>query len=144
MDEIPADTVRRAVHDRLDYLDKPATDGDLRPRAAPAGTGITRPASAWRSLPDAHRPDQHGRCRQCSGRLRPRPRTVRTTAHRHPIAADGSPAHRTGRYATAAGRSTVAGPEASRPGDMPRPECGVPPVQPAVNRRVIETTPLKG
>ncbi|GAA3838496.1 hypothetical protein GCM10022243_01220 [Saccharothrix violaceirubra] len=42
-----------AVHDHLDYLDKLATDGDLRSRAAPAGTEITRLTSAWRSLLDA-------------------------------------------------------------------------------------------
>ena len=54
MDEILAATFRRAVHDRLDYLDVLATDGDLRSRAALANTEITRLTSAWRSLLRAH------------------------------------------------------------------------------------------
>lgn len=110
MDEILAATFRRAVHDRLDYLDKLATDGDLRSRAALSSTEITRLTSAWRSLLAAHQPDEHGRCPQCSGWLRPRahPCTVWTTAHQHLIAADGPPAAENGRHARAAGRLTVA------------------------------------
>ena len=67
MDEILASTLRDAVHDRLDYLDKLATEADLRSRAALANTEIIRLTSAWRTLLAAHEPDEHGRCPQCSG-----------------------------------------------------------------------------
>jgi hypothetical protein len=109
MDEILAATFRRAVHDRLDYLDALATDGDLRSRAALANTEITRLTSAWRSLLSAHQSDEHGRCPQCSGWLRPRahPCTVWATAHQHLIAADGPLAVENGRHTRAAGRLTV-------------------------------------
>lgn len=91
MDEILAATFRRTVYDRLDYLDKLATDGDLRSRAALATTEITRLTTAWRSLLSVHLPDERGCCRQCSGWLRRQahPCTVWATAHQHLIAADG-------------------------------------------------------
>lgn len=110
MDEILAATFHRAVHDRLDYLDTLATDGDLRSCAALANTEITRLTSAWRSLLRAHQADEHDRCPQCSGWLRPRahPCSVWTTAHQHLIAADGPPPANSGRHTRAAGRLTVA------------------------------------
>lgn len=110
MDEILAATLRRAVHGRLDYLDKLATDSDLRSRAALADTEIVRLTSAWRTLLAAHQPDERGRCPECSGWRRPRkhPCTVWATAHQHLIAADGPPAVETGRHGPAAGRPTVA------------------------------------
>ncbi|CRK59314.1 hypothetical protein [Alloactinosynnema sp. L-07] len=115
MDEFLADALRRAVHDRLDYLDKLATDADLRSRAALADTEIVRLTAAWRTLLDAHRPDHQGRYPECSGWRRPRPHpcSVWTTAHQHLIAADGPPVHRTGKHAAVAGRSTAAMLEAS-------------------------------
>ncbi|MDQ3577086.1 MAG: hypothetical protein M3443_05695 [Actinomycetota bacterium] len=59
------------MHDRQEYLDKLAADGDLRSRAALSSTEVTRLTSAWRSLLTAHQPDEHGRCPQCSGWFRP-------------------------------------------------------------------------
>lgn len=92
MDEILASTLRRAVRDQLDYLDKLATDADLTRRAALVDTEVIRLTSAWRTLLAVHEPE-HGRCPQCSGWLRPRkhPCMVWTTAHQHLIAADGPP-----------------------------------------------------
>jgi hypothetical protein len=110
MDEILASTLSDAVHDRLDYLDKLAAEGDPPCRAALAGTEIARLTSGWRTLLAEHEPDEHGRCPQCSGLLRPRrhPCTVWTTAHQHLITEDGPPTATTGRHARAAGRRTVA------------------------------------
>ncbi len=110
MDEILAATLCRAVHGRLDYLDKLAIDADLRSRAALADTEIVRLTAAWRTLPAAHQPDERGRCPECSGWCRPRrhPCSVWTIAHQHLIAADGYPAARTGRHAAAAGPGAVA------------------------------------
>ncbi|MFD9701354.1 hypothetical protein [Lentzea sp. NPDC059081] len=107
MDEHLAATLTTAVHERVDYLDHLAADEPSR--AALAETEITRLTSAWRVLLELHAPDGHGRCPHCSTWRRPRrPCTVWTTAHQHLNCADGSPAHRAGRHASAAGRSTVA------------------------------------
>lgn len=110
MDENLAATLKTAVRERLDYLDHLAIDGDEPSRAALAETEITRLTSAWRVLLDLHSPNEHGRCPHCSSwrRARQHPCTVWTTAHQHLISADGPSAHRTGRHASAAGRSTVA------------------------------------
>ncbi|WP_410673193.1 hypothetical protein [Amycolatopsis sp. cmx-4-68] len=115
MDEVLAGTLCRAVHQRLDYLDKLATGADLVSRAALADTEIVRLTSAWRTLLAAHQPDARGRCPECSGWRRPRrhPCSVWRIAHQHLIAADGSPADRAGRHAAATGRPAVVTLEAS-------------------------------
>lgn len=94
MDEYLASTLKTAVIDRLDYLDRLVTDADELSRAALAETEMARLTQAWRDLLDQHAPDAHGRCPQCSGWRHPRrhPCTVWTTAHQHLIAADGPPA----------------------------------------------------
>ncbi len=108
MDEVLAGTLCRAVHQRLDYLDKLATGADLVSRAALADTEIVRLTSAWRAMLATHQPDEHGRCPECSGWRRPRrhPCSVWRIAHQHLIAADGPSADRGGRHAAATGRST--------------------------------------
>ncbi|UJW32460.1 hypothetical protein L3Q67_01335 [Saccharothrix sp. AJ9571] len=115
MDEILALTLRSAVHDRLDYLDKLATGADRESRAALADTEIVRLTSAWRTVLDAHQPDERGRCPECSSRRRPRrhPCSVWTIAHQHLIGADSPPANRISRYAAVTGRSRIATLEAS-------------------------------
>lgn len=109
MDENLAATLTTAVHERLDYLDHLAVDGDEQSRAALAETEILRLTTAWRALLDLHAPDERGRCPQCSGWRRPRrhPCTVWITAHQL-VAADGPSAAEPGRHASAAGRLTVA------------------------------------
>lgn len=113
MDEILAVTLSRAVHDRLDYLDKLAAGSDLRSRAALADTEIVRLTSAWRTLLAAHQPDERGRCPQCSGwrRRRRHPCSVWTVAYQHLIAADGPPADRTSRHTAAARQPPVPTPQ---------------------------------
>lgn len=109
MDEILADALSRAVHGRLDYLDKLAAGSDLESRAALADTEIGRLTSSWRILLAAHQPDARGRCPECSGWRRPRrhPCSVWTTAHQHLIAAEGPPASSTGRHGAATDLSTA-------------------------------------
>lgn len=110
MDEVLTSTLCRALHDRLNYLDTLATEGDLRSRAALSSTEITRLTAGWRTLLLTHQPNDKGRCPQCSGWLRPRrhPCTVWTTAHQHLLTADDQPPASTGRHGPAAGRRTVA------------------------------------
>jgi hypothetical protein len=83
MDETLTTLLCDAVVDRLNYLDKLASEGDMRSRAALADTEIMKLTLAWRTVLDAHRPDRRGRCPQCSGWRRPRrhPCSVWATAH---------------------------------------------------------------
>ncbi|MGQ0841495.1 hypothetical protein [Actinokineospora sp.] len=80
-------------------------------RAALADTEIIRLTLAWRTLLAEHRPNEHGRCPQCSGWLRPRqhPCSVWTTAHQHLITAEATTTQVTRRHAPSAGRPSVAG-----------------------------------
>ncbi|UJW28778.1 hypothetical protein L3Q67_26320 [Saccharothrix sp. AJ9571] len=110
MDEILAGTMCDAVYARLDYLDRLVADGDEPSRAALANTEIPRLTTGWRDLLDAHRPDEHGRCPQCSRWRRPRrhPCSVWTTAHRHLITDDGPRGALSGKHAAATGQPTKA------------------------------------
>lgn len=109
MDECLASTLDTAVLDRLDYLDRLVAKSDEPSRASLAKTEITRLADAWRALLNLHAPNEHGRCSECSGWLRPRrhPCTVWSTAHQHLIAAAGSLAAGAGRHAAATGGATA-------------------------------------
>ncbi|MFL6125933.1 hypothetical protein [Actinophytocola sp.] len=93
MDKYPAPTLAKVVIERLDYLDRLATEGDTPSLASLAETEIARLTEAWRALLELHAPDGHGRCPECSGWRRPRrhPCTVWTTATTILIATDGSP-----------------------------------------------------
>lgn len=110
MDEYLASTLNTAVVERLDYLDRLVTEGDVPSRAALAETEVARLTEAWRALLELHAPDEHSRCPECSGWRRPRrhPCTVWTIAHQHLIAADGSPAAQAGRHRLLPDDPTVA------------------------------------
>ncbi|MDQ3276292.1 MAG: hypothetical protein M3Q39_15035 [Actinomycetota bacterium] len=104
MDEVLASTLHDAVYQRLDYLDRLVTEADLPSRAALADTEVARMTAAWRVLLAQHKPNEHGRCPQCSGWRRPRkfPCSVWTTAHEHLISVDRAAPSGPGRPATAA------------------------------------------
>jgi hypothetical protein len=90
VNEVMAGTVRDAVHQRLDYIDRLATTGDTRSLAMLASSEIVRLTGAWRVVLNKHAPDEHNRCRACSGWRRPAryPCAVWTTALSHLLADD--------------------------------------------------------
>lgn len=110
MDEILAATFSHAVYGRLDYLDTLVDKADERSLSALANTEITRLTDTLRDMLAQHRPDESGRCRQCSGwfRHRAHPCSVWTVAHEHLVAAGGASSVGTGRHTPADGRPSVA------------------------------------
>jgi hypothetical protein len=111
MDEILASALREAVLNRLDYLDKLVTEGDLPSRAALADTEISRLTGAWRALLAQHEPDERRRCPQCwSGwrRRRASPCSVWVSVHEQLIKPDASTNSAWGRHAAAPGRHSIA------------------------------------
>jgi hypothetical protein len=88
MDKYPP--LAKVVIERLDYLDRLATEGGEPSLAALAETEIARLTDAWRALLELHAPDEHGRCPECSGWRRPRrhPCSVWTTANSILVATD--------------------------------------------------------
>ncbi|MGW7531707.1 hypothetical protein [Amycolatopsis sp. NPDC054798] len=88
MDEVLTATLRRAVVDRLDYLEVLAATGDTPSKAALAETEIARLTTAWRQLLDQHALDARGQCARCSRRWRHSECTVWETAHQQLIGDD--------------------------------------------------------
>jgi len=88
------DILRRAVLERLAFLDQVAKEGDTTSLLMLARNEILRLSEGWRALLDAHRPDEDGRCRSCTGSLRRRrwPCDLWLTAHQHLIGE--TPSHR--------------------------------------------------
>jgi hypothetical protein len=101
MNEVLASTLRNAVYERLDYLDRLVSEADLPSRASLADSEIARMTTAWRMLLADHEPDDRGRCRECGGwrRRRPHPCSVWTTAHKNLIVVDSRNTPVTGRHA---------------------------------------------
>jgi hypothetical protein len=93
-------SLRRAVYDWLDAVERLVALSDVESLAVLARTEMVRLAQAWRELLVEHEPDENGRCRTCP-RLR-RGGTDRcgvwVSAHRLLIAAD-LPASRDWRHA---------------------------------------------
>jgi hypothetical protein len=100
MDEILSATLGRAVYDRLDYLNDLVYAADAPSLSALADTEIVILTETVRKMLAQHGPDSHGRCRQCSGWLRPRrhPCSVWTTAHQHLIGPHGATPSGRGRH----------------------------------------------
>jgi hypothetical protein len=90
MNKALSSTLRKAVYERLDYLDRLVSQADLPSRAALADTEIARMTAAWRTLLAEHKPNGRGRCRECFGwrRRRAHPCSVWTTAHQNLIVTD--------------------------------------------------------
>jgi hypothetical protein len=86
MDEILATALSRAVHERLDTL---ASRADRQWLSSSASVAIIRLAATLRDMLAQHGPDDHGRCRKCSGLFRHRahPCSVWTVAHQHLVTA---------------------------------------------------------
>ncbi|SMD20631.1 hypothetical protein [Kibdelosporangium aridum] len=103
MNEVLASTLRKAVYERLDYLDRLVNEADVPSRASLADSEIARMTAAWRSLLADHEPDERGRCRACGGwrRRRPHPCSVWTTAHKNLIVVDTRSTPTTGRHTAA-------------------------------------------
>jgi hypothetical protein len=78
----------RAVHGRLDYLDRLICRTDDRPPSSLADVEIARLTVTLRDLLNQHGQDDRGRCRECSGlfRRRAHPCSVWTVAHQHLVA----------------------------------------------------------
>ena len=90
------DTIRDAVLQRLDMLDKAAGDADPSTLLPLARTEITRIAEGWRLLLTVHQCDDDRRCRACPTGIRGRrwPCQVWRTAYAQLIG-EGLPHHRT-------------------------------------------------
>jgi hypothetical protein len=91
------DTVRDAVLQRLEMLDRAAGDADPGTLLPLARTEITRIAEGWRLLLTVHQCDDDRRCRACPTGLRGRrrwPCQVWRTAYAQLIG-EGLPHHRT-------------------------------------------------
>lgn len=111
MNEVLASTLRDAVYERLDYLDRLVSRADLSSRAALADTEITRMTAAWRTLLAQHEPDYRGRCRECArwGRRRVHPCSVWTIAHQNLIVIDSRNTLAAGRHAATTTESLTGG-----------------------------------
>ena len=66
------DTIRHAVLQRLELLDRAAGDGDPGTLLPLARTEINRIAEGWRLLLTVHQCDEEGRCRACPTGIRGR------------------------------------------------------------------------
>jgi hypothetical protein len=79
-----ADALRRAVLDRLDYLDRLAAEADQDGAAMLAKTEVPHLTASWRDLLTQHQPRDE-RCPRCSRRRRARrvPCPIWATAHHH-------------------------------------------------------------
>ncbi|GAA4885838.1 hypothetical protein GCM10023222_50800 [Saccharopolyspora cebuensis] len=87
-------TLRKAVLDRLDDLDRVATDGAVEMLLPVARAELPRLAESMRALLRDHRPDSDGRCRNCLVRARPWPCRVWSTAHRQLVVEHSAVPHR--------------------------------------------------
>jgi hypothetical protein len=81
------ETLRDAVLQRLELLDKVAEHGEAEALVPLARAEIHRLADGWRLLLTVHQPDEDSRCKACPGWLRRRrwPCQIWNMAHQHLI-----------------------------------------------------------
>jgi hypothetical protein len=83
-------SLRQAVYDWLDALDRLTDASDTESLAALAGAEMVHLTRAWRELLREHEPTEDGRCRTCAKRRRDRTNRceVWVSAHRLLIKSD--------------------------------------------------------
>ncbi|AUS78764.1 hypothetical protein C1701_10755 [Actinoalloteichus sp. AHMU CJ021] len=93
MDEILGRVLRNAVWERLDMLTELANRADTPSLLSVARSELPRLTEGWRSLLNAHQPDQKGNCPECSTRWRQRkaPCEVWRAAYEHLVAGGLAP-----------------------------------------------------
>lgn len=93
MDQILGQVLRNAVWERLDMLTELAHRADAPSLLSVARSELPRLAQAWRSMLQAHEPDERGDCPTCSTRWHrsKAPCSVWQAAHEHLVAGGLAP-----------------------------------------------------
>ncbi|WP_329069940.1 hypothetical protein [Amycolatopsis sp. NBC_01480] len=93
MDQVLGQVLRNAVWERLDMLSDLATRADAQSLVSVARSELPRLTEAWRSMLQAHDPDERGDCPTCSTRWHrcKAPCSVWQVAHEHLVAGGLAP-----------------------------------------------------
>lgn len=93
MDQVLGHILRNAVWERLDMLTDIAQRADAHSLLSVARSELPRLAEAWRSMLEAHEPDERGDCPTCSTRWHrsKAPCSVWQVAHEHLVAGGLAP-----------------------------------------------------
>ncbi|HEX7662231.1 MAG TPA: hypothetical protein VF444_22420 [Pseudonocardiaceae bacterium] len=88
MDEKLGQVLRNAVWERLDMLSELASRADAQSLLSVARSELPRLTDGWRTLLEAHEPDEKGNCPECSSRWRQQksPCAVWRAAYEHLVA----------------------------------------------------------
>ncbi|MDT8910380.1 hypothetical protein [Amycolatopsis sp. PS_44_ISF1] len=119
MDQVLGQVLRNAVWERLDMLSDLATRADAQSLVSVARSELPRLTEAWRSMLQAHDPDERGDCPICSTRWHrcKAPCSVWQVAHEHLVAGGLAPQQ----TATSAEQRHARRPGAVLPGQTRRP-----------------------